>query len=157
MDWQQHDFPWKGPRPLLANVTCPSKGEGMWEFSSCLLQDNPCIWQRAHHSSLQGKSGKVWSGVKRHCSDRHVAAVWGVTCLVTEVRYQTSCLAQQQCSWRGSNCSGLTAILTDGHMCKYPSRCRQVSVLGCLNGNLLWISLSITERKHHSWSHMVWV
>lgn len=152
MDWQWHDLPWKGPRPLLANATCPLKGEGMWEFSN----SNPCIWQMAHQPSLQGKSGKVWSEVKKHCSGGYVGAVWGVTYLVTEVWYQTPCLAQQQHLQRGSNRSGLAAILTDGHMCRYPSRCRQVSVLGCFNGNLLWMSLPMTEGKHLSWSHMVY-
>lgn len=151
MDWLWHDLAWKGPRPLLANATCPLKEEGVWEFSNCLLQSNPCIWQMAHQSSLQGKSGEMCSEMKRDCSDRCVVAVWGVTCLVTEVRYQTLCLAQQQRLERGSNCSGLAAIPTDGHMCRYPSRCRQVSVLGCFNGNLLWMSLPMTEQKHHPW------
>lgn len=160
MDWHWHDLPWNSPRALLAYVPCPLKGEAVWQLPSCLLQDNPCIWQTAPEPSffLCWRAGQqVCSRVKKHCSDTSVPAVWGVHHAVRRS------LARW---WRSGNkhyAWNRTGIYEEDPASLGPAPSQQmgtcasiqvdvgrVPVLGCLNGHLLWIYMPVIEGQHCS-------
>lgn len=165
MDWHWHDLPWNGPRALLAYAPRPLKGEAVWELPSCLLQDNPCIWQTAPEPSfLLCWSGgqQVWSRAKKHCLDTYVPAVWGGHHAIRRSLARLWRSGTKRHAWHSTSAydedpTSLAPVPSwqMGACASIQVDVGRVPVLGCLNEHLFWIPVPMAEGRRRPRSQSV--